>query len=226
MFWGAWVVRGVGYMLSNSKFFRNRLSGFTTQQLADKATRAGASGVVGLARAGKSGRYRGNISRDLMRTMLKGCALPLLYWALIPMRDPKTEQNNVLTWMPFLLVHEVLSALWDVLGKSLYDPSPTIEKNLRASCKANGLDFDKELVFPLGVHGDGVPNQAHKTIVAFTWNILGSYSERILFAALSKDPRSRPFRNQWEPKVLRCTCQLVLFSLCGLKWTIGVSRFT
>ena len=119
--------------------------------------------------------------------MLKGCKLPLLYWALIPMRDPKTEQNNVLTWMPFLLVHEVLSALWDALGEELYDPSPTVEKNLKASCKANGVDFNKEVVLPLGVHGDGVPNQAHKTIVAFTWNILGNLSERILFAALSKD---------------------------------------
>ena len=168
-------------------FLRNRVSGFTTQQLAHKATKAGASGVDAFAKAGTSGRHRGNISRDLLRKMLRGCRLPLLYWALIPMRDPKTEQNNVLTWMPFLLVHEVLAALWDVLGDALYEPSPTVEKNLKASCKANGIDFNKQVVLPLGVHGDGVPNQAHKTIVAFTWNILGKLSERILFAALSKE---------------------------------------
>ena len=120
----------------------------------------------------------------------------------------------------------MLSALWERLGETLYDPSPTVERNLKKSCTENGVNFNMEVALPLGVHGDGVPNQAHKTIVAFTWNILGSYSERILFAALSKDPRSRTFRNQWEPKVLRCTCQLVLFSLWGLKWTIGVSRFT
>ena len=180
------------------KFLRNRVSGFTAQQLADKATKAGAIGVEGLARAGRSGKHRGNISRDLMRFMLKGCSLPLLYWALIPMRDPKTDQNNVLTWMPFLLVHEMLSCLWDVLGNELYDPSPTVEKNIKASCKANGIDFDKEVALPLGVHGDGVPNQAHKTIVAFTWNILGKHklSERILFAALSKDWVNRTF---WKP---------------------------
>ena len=173
--------------LSSSNFPRNRVSGFTTQQLAHKATKAGASGVEGLARAGKSGRHRGNIARDLLRNMLVGCTLPLLYWALIPMRDPKTDQNNVLTWMPFLLVHEMLAALWAFFGEQLYEPSPSVEKNLKASCKANGLDFDKNVVLPLGVHGDGVPNQAHKTIVAFTWNILGKLSERILFAALSKD---------------------------------------
>ena len=78
--------------------------------------------------------------------------------------------------------------MWDVLGEALYNPSPTVEKNLKASCKANGVDFNKEVVLPLGVHGDGVPNQAHKTIVAFTWNVLAmKLSERILFAALSKD---------------------------------------
>ena len=83
----------------------------------------------------------------------------------------------------------MLSALWDALGEALYDPSPTVEKNLRKSCKENGVDFDKDVVvLPLGVHGDGVPNQAHKTVVAFTWNILGNNnSERILFASLNKD---------------------------------------
>ena len=191
------LFRGVGSLgfvlgvlgFSNSNIPRNRLSGFTTQQLAEKATKAGASGVDGMARAGKSGKHRGNISRDLLRDMLKTCSLPLLYWALIPMRDPKTEQNNVLTWMPFLLVHEMLSALWEALGDALYDPSPTIEKNLKASCTANGINFNKENVLPLGMHGDGVPNNVHKTIIAFTWNILGcgKLSERILFAALGKD---------------------------------------
>ena len=104
---------------SNSNIPRNRLSGFTTQQLAEKATKAGASGIDGMARAGKSGKHRGNISRDLLRDMLKTYRLPLLYWALIPMRDPKAEQNNVLTWMPVLLVHEMLSALWEALGDAL-----------------------------------------------------------------------------------------------------------
>ena len=180
-----------------SNFLRNRISGFTTQQLADKATKAGAAGVEPFARAGKHGQLRGNISRDILRQMVKGCALPLLYWALIPMRDPKSDQNNVLTWMPFLLVHEVLAALWAVHGEGLYNTTASVEKNLKASCKANGLDFDKEVVLPLGVHGDGVPNQARTTIVAFTWNILGSWSERILFGALSKDTRIQPFKNIW-----------------------------
>ena len=85
------LFRGVGSLgfvlgvlgFSNSNIPRNRLSGFTTQQLAEKATKAGASGVDGMARAGKSGKHRGNISRDLLRDMLKTCSLPLLYWALM-----------------------------------------------------------------------------------------------------------------------------------------------
>ena len=105
------------------------------------------------------------------------------------MRGPKTDQNSVLTWMPLLLVHEMLATLWGKLGGALYNPSPTVEKNLQESCRKNGINFDKQCVLPLGVHGDGVPNQANKTIVAFTWNILSldKMNERILFAALGKD---------------------------------------
>lgn len=142
-----------------------------------------------MAKTGKSGQHRGNISRDLMRDLLKGCLLPPLYWALIPMRDPKTDKNNVPTWMPFLLVHEMLATLWAKFGEALYNPSPAVEKNLKQSCRKNRINFDKQCVLPLGIHGDGVPNQAHKTIVAFTWNLLTTdkMSERILFAALGKE---------------------------------------
>ena len=96
-----------------------------------------------------------------------------------------------MTWMPFLLVHEVLAALWDVLGDSLYDPSPSVEKTLKESSSKNGVNFSKQVVLPLGVHWDGVPSQANKTIVAFTLNILapGKLSERIVCAVLSKDRR-------------------------------------
>ena len=91
--------------------------------------------------------------------------------------------------MPFLLPHEVLATLWAQYGYALYDPSEPVENNLIASCKKHGLDFNKGVVLPLGVHGDGVPNQAHKTVVCFTWNILSSQgnSERVLFATLNKD---------------------------------------
>ena len=88
--------------------------------------------------------------------MVKGCLLPALYWALIPMRDPKTDQNNVLTWMPFLLVHEMLSALWDALGEALYDPSPTIENNIRKEVSSDG-----GLVTVFYYNGD--MKESHKT---------------------------------------------------------------
>ena len=178
------------------------MSGMTTQQLASRATSAGAQGVQTLGSAGTAGKWKGNTSRDLLRSLVKDSKMPPLYWAQVPMREPRTGNNNKLTWMPFLLVHEVLATMWKTYGDTLYDPSQATEKVLRTSCEANGINLlpssstfedsrwrrgGREVVLPLGVHGDGVPNQASKTVVAFTWNILcKKKSERILLASLNK----------------------------------------
>lgn len=164
------------------------MSGAITQQLSSRATSAGARGVESFASAGTSGRYPGNTSRDLLRSMLKNSDMPPLYWAQVPMKEPKSGQHKVLTWMPFLLPHEVLANLWKTFGRALYEPSSATEKVLERSCLELGVDKTKETILPLGVHGDGVPNQANKTVVAFTWNLLcKEKSERILFASLNKD---------------------------------------
>jgi len=167
-------------------YLRNNLSALTTQQLVSKAQGAGASSVDDLARAGRYGRHRGNISRDMLRSSKRASKMPPLYYAQIQMRDPKSGNNNVVTWMPFLLVHEVLAAFVAIHGYALRDLSDSVEATLRDTCTKLGADPSEFL--PLGCHGDGVPNQARKTIVCFSWNILTNAShERILFAALGKD---------------------------------------
>ena len=84
-----------------------------------------------------------------------------------------------------MLAHEVLAALWAQFGAMLCKPSEKVAENLRASCKANSLNDKKATVLPLGIHGDGVPNQAHNTVVCFAWTILHeTNSERLLFASL------------------------------------------
>ena len=196
---------------------RNDMSATKTQQLAERATRAGASGVEAYARVGTSGKWIRNSARDLLRSMLKGTKMLALYWARIPMFDPKTRKNNVLTWMPFLLVHEVLAALWKDFGETLYQPSEHVAKQLRSTCTNVGINAKKETVFPLGVHGDGVPNQAHKSVVCFTWNILAEKnSERILFASLGKD-------RTWK---IICSCMLVDTHQTHPMCTIEASRCT
>ena len=80
---------------------RNSLSAVTTQQLTERATAVGASGVEGLARVGTSGKWVRNSSRGLIRYLVQEALMPPLYWAAVPMREPRLGANNVLTWMPF-----------------------------------------------------------------------------------------------------------------------------
>ena len=181
------------------------MSGFGVQQLSSKAQRAGAGGASAFAKAGRKGHWRGNVARDIMRGLLKGTTMPPPYWAQVPTRNPKTGENNVLVWLPFLLPHEVLVALWSSGAKEL-ELSEDIRKNLEATCRSLGVD-PKGFV-PLGVHGDGVCNQANKSVVCFTWNILGCLArERALLANLGKDARAHPQRV--APCADRCN-----FSVC------------
>ena len=169
-------------------YLRNTMSGFTTQQLASRARSAGAQGVDDLANVGTKGKYPENMSRDILRNLRRSSSMPPLYYAQIPMKNPKTGANNELTWMPFLLVHEVMAAMSDAgkLFKAETTMSDAVTRNLKATC--NKLGVDSNDFWPLGCHGDGVPNQAHKTVVCFTWNILADEaSDRILFASLGKD---------------------------------------
>ena len=167
-------------------YLRNKTSGFTTQQLSAKAQAAGAHGVEDFAKAGANGKHRGNMSRDILRTLRKSSKMPPLYYAEIPMNNPKTGARNVLAWLPFLLVHEVMSSLVAFAADAFANMSDSVASNLRDTCKKLGVCASE--FWALGCHGDGVPNQANKTIVCFTWNILSdTFHERVLFAALGKD---------------------------------------
>ena len=172
---------------SISASVRNNISGRTTQELCHRARAAGADGVGNMATAGKSGTNR-NTARDVLRSLKKHSKMPPLYWAGIPMRTKAGTQ--VITQCPFLLPSEVLAALYsegEMAG--LCDFSEGVRNMLDTTCKALGISADG--VIPLGIHGDGVPNQASKTVVCFSWNVLaGPASERILFTAIDKDSAS------------------------------------
>ena len=61
-------------------YLRNKMSAKDTVDLVRKAQKAEAKGVDDLARAGGPK----NAQRDLMRMLLRGCILPALYWASVP----------------------------------------------------------------------------------------------------------------------------------------------
>ena len=91
-------------------FLSNKLSGLDTRELASRATSAGARSVERTAQTGASGRCPGNISRDLMRNLMRNCKMPSLYFGDIPVWDFKRGQAMTCD-VPFLLVREVLTAL-------------------------------------------------------------------------------------------------------------------
>ena len=189
-------------------YLRNKTSGFTTQQLSAKAQSAGARGVEDFAKAGANGKHRGNMSRDILRNLRKSSKMPPLYYAEVPMNNPKKGERNVLTWMPFLLVHEVMSALVSFATGAFANMTDAVASNLRSTCKNLGVCASE--FWALGCHGDGVPNQANKTIVCFTWNILSeTFHERVLFAALGKDYRDH-IHHQAYPSAFGWLCQVIL----------------
>ena len=65
------------------------------------AEEAGAHGAQDLA----SSVVGHNSKRDLLNKVLRDNEWPGLYWAQIPLRDPKTSARK-LVWVPFLLPHE------------------------------------------------------------------------------------------------------------------------
>jgi hypothetical protein len=54
----------------------NTVTGPVTQKFYRKADRAGAAGVAELGKVGNNGKTTGNIHRDLMRKLMKGCTFP------------------------------------------------------------------------------------------------------------------------------------------------------
>ena len=96
--------------LLGTLFLNNTLSGPATQQVAAGASRAGATGVAYLAKAGAGGTLAKNAHRDILRSLLRDSEAPPIYTAAVKMHDHHRNMD-VLADLPFLLPHEVLGAM-------------------------------------------------------------------------------------------------------------------
>ena len=169
----------------------NKLSAVETQHLASTASGAGALGVGPVAATGAHGVWPGNIHRDLLRLYLKDTTVPEPYFAEVPIHDPRLDEDHVKVMLPFLLPHEMINA---IIKKSLAvardlselpDGSPLDDA---ATAFARDLNVARELVIPIGIHGDGVPHKRNKSVQVFSWNFLAKgMSERFLFTSIDKD---------------------------------------
>ena len=177
-------------------FLKNDLSAKGAQQLAQKAQAAGAKGAERIVAAGRGGHHEQNLSRDIMRSALRKSKLPDLYYSSIPTRDPGADTNQIPTLFPFLLVHEVMYSILQS-GQKLCSPLSEIAESTANSLRSTAKSLKVELsdLAPIGFHGDAAPNQANKSILSFSWNLLGlEGSDRMLFTAIPQE------------NVCRCGC--------------------
>ena len=172
-------------------FLKNKCSGLEAQGLCESAHLSGAAGVDDLASAGASGQHPKNIIRDLMRRLLKGSSCPKPYWAKIPCKSPATGEPKVMTWLPFLLVHEWLHHIIEAVGNTFKDlvtfPAGSGLADFQQKFYARHPHIPSGKSVPVGIHGDGVPHQKSKTVEVFTW-ILPTMprTERHLFCLVEK----------------------------------------
>ena len=107
-----------------------------------------------------------------------------MYWAPVPLVDPKTNSVSGVD-IPFLLPHEWLAAIWSDEFLNI-DPCMAHLQAVRASVCAS-LKLDPNEYAPLGLHGDGVPHTKNKSIECLSWNVCGvDGCERVLFSCIEK----------------------------------------
>ena len=156
-----------------------------------------------------------NAARSWQRWMRKKSEWPELYWADIPMKDPKTEEVFH-GQAPFLLPHEWIST--SLRQKGAFDEaqpeigSPLADEVCRA-CEA--WQRPHWTMLPLGLHGDGVPVQGRmnqSTVDFVTVNLLGSKkfaSKRVPITCLE----GKYFANQLAAQAIQAVIAWSLQSL-------------
>ena len=159
-------------------FLDNILSGHVAQQVAASASAAGARGVGEFARAGASGKHPGNCARDCLSRLTKGHKKlwAPLYYADIPVLNIRTSKEE-LKQIPFMLPHAVLKT-WLQRDPGMLPWLGPAEPDMITHCRQMVTEWaadPRELIVPVGLHGDGVPFDARrsKSIEIFSWNLCG-----------------------------------------------------
>ena len=198
-------------------FMENAVPGTTTQQIFKKASGAGARGSEDLGRCGASGKQKGNMHRDLMRRIMRGCTFPEECWAYVPVFNKATMEHEEVP-LPVLLPHEVLAHFLEK-DESLLEvwtatPGHTIFGHVQRWCASMGVDMSK--MIPLGIHGDGVPFAAKMkdSLECISWNIITDTAGlRLLFTCFPKSYTAE--RHTWD-------CLFSIFSWSMRHLLLGV----
>ena len=165
-------------------FLSNTISAVDAAKLARAGKASGATDVTDLAAAGGSGNNR-NTRRDLMRSLLRGCKMPPLYEAKVPLWF---EGQAKLYDFPMLLPHEVLAHLKMVSPHLLEEARPAAAAMPELLAVVSSLEAKLATgpgLIPLGLHGDVVPYTKSQSLEALSWNLPAKpLWERILFTVV------------------------------------------
>ena len=126
----------------------------------------------------------------MMRTLLKDCKWPSLYWAPVPILDVDTNTSEQIDF-PFLLPHEFLSAMIRNHPSRLkhFVPDSKSAHKETVDALARQLHMPPSEIVPVGLHGDGVPFKAKMSdsLEQLSWNpICVECPNRMLFTAVPK----------------------------------------
>ena len=148
----------------------NDVSAHKAYRLLKKANKCKLPGFKKLAKAGKKGRIKKNLQRDLLNTIMKDCKWKLrLYYAQVRCWDVMKQCTSTV-WLPFLLPHEMIyslaqkSALHILLNKGGMAQTSRLhlegaEQELQTSC------------IGLGLWGDGVPCNYDRSQSLEVWSL-------------------------------------------------------
>ena len=171
-------------------FMENKLSGKICQSIYADAGDAGAVGVEDLGKCGNSGKKAGNIARDMMRKLMRGCKVPPEYWIEVPFKNIDTGDIDTVPH-PVLLPHEMLAYMVEhnpqLLQACHSNPGHGVFSHLLTWCKR--FDTEVQTTVPIGLHGDGVPFAAkmRDSLECVSWNIITDISgDRFLYTCFPK----------------------------------------
>ena len=140
-------------------FLSNEMSANRARQLLEDSVVADTRHAKKLLKVGCSGKYKQNISRDLLRRIKKRSAWPPLYWADIRIFDLKSQQT-VTKRFPFLLPHELIHSLASHAKQetAIFDHTALCKQSLKhLTHVSDKLAVDPSKLVAVALWGDGVP---------------------------------------------------------------------
>ena len=151
-------------------FLQNDVSATRTQTVMSDVNACGVEGFTQLAKAGGSGKHKGNIRRDMMRSCLKGSHWPDLYYARIRVYAPNL-QREVVSLVPMMLPHELIGALVKFNGKAPLLQTQGLSAESAKNLAAARQELQDPELMPLGLWCDGCPCNWDRTKSVEVWSL-------------------------------------------------------